>query len=99
VILATTRRKLREAIRLVNQTLAELKLRQHPDKTFIVRISRCPRESPVSQPAGPGPGPAEPDSLPPRPLGGGSFDSCRGGRETRPGRPARPCPGDGQGQA
>jgi hypothetical protein len=40
VILAPTRWKLREAIRLVNQTLAELKLRQHPDKTFIGRISR-----------------------------------------------------------
>ena len=40
VILAPTRWKLREAIRLVNQTLAELKLQQHPDKTFIGRISR-----------------------------------------------------------
>ena len=40
VILAPTRWKLRAAIRLVNQTLAELKLRQHPDKTFIGRISR-----------------------------------------------------------
>jgi hypothetical protein len=40
VILAPTRWKLREAIRLVNQALAELKLRQHPDKTFIGRISR-----------------------------------------------------------
>ena len=40
VILAPTRWKLREAIRLVNQTLAELQLDQHPDKTFIGRISR-----------------------------------------------------------
>jgi hypothetical protein len=40
VILAPTRWKLREAIRLVNQTMAELKLRQHPDKTFIGRISQ-----------------------------------------------------------
>jgi RNA-directed DNA polymerase len=40
VILAPTRWKLREAIRLVNQTLSELKLCQHPDKTFIGRISR-----------------------------------------------------------
>jgi hypothetical protein len=40
VNLAPTRWKLREAIRLVNQALAELKLRQHPDKTFIGRISR-----------------------------------------------------------
>jgi RNA-directed DNA polymerase len=39
-ILAPTRRKLREAIRLVNQTLAELHVEQHPDKTFIGRISR-----------------------------------------------------------
>jgi hypothetical protein len=41
VILAPTRWKLREAIRLVNQTLAELHVEQHPDKTFIGRISRC----------------------------------------------------------
>jgi len=40
VILAPTRWKLRAAIRLVNQTLAELKLQQHPDKTFIGRVSR-----------------------------------------------------------
>jgi hypothetical protein len=40
VILAPTRWKLREAIRLVNQTLAELHVEQHPDKTFIGRISR-----------------------------------------------------------
>ena len=40
VILAPTRWKLRAAIRLVNKTLAELKVDQHPDKTFIGRISR-----------------------------------------------------------
>jgi hypothetical protein len=40
VILAPTRWKLREAIRLVNQTLAELHVEQHPDETFIGRISR-----------------------------------------------------------
>jgi hypothetical protein len=40
VILAPTRWKLRDAIRLVNQTLAELHVEQHPDKTFIGRISR-----------------------------------------------------------
>jgi RNA-directed DNA polymerase len=40
VILAPTRWKLRAAIRLVNQTLAELRVEQHPDKTFIGRISR-----------------------------------------------------------
>ncbi len=40
VILASTRWKLRAAIRLVNQTLAELHVEQHPDKTFIGRISR-----------------------------------------------------------
>src|SRR6516165_6734015 len=40
VILAPTRWKLREAIRQVNQTLAELHVEQHPDKTFIGRISR-----------------------------------------------------------
>jgi len=35
-----TRWKLRAAIRLVNETLAELKVEQHPDKTFVGRISR-----------------------------------------------------------
>ena len=40
VILAPTRWKLRRAIRLVNETLAELKVEQHPDKTFIGRTSR-----------------------------------------------------------
>jgi hypothetical protein len=40
VILAPTRWKLREAIRRVNQSLAELHVEQHPDKTFIGRISR-----------------------------------------------------------
>ncbi len=40
VILALTRWKLRAAIRLVNETLAELKVEQHPDKTFIGRVSR-----------------------------------------------------------
>ncbi len=40
VVLAPTRWKLRAAIRSVNQTLAALKVEQHPDKTFIGRISR-----------------------------------------------------------
>ncbi len=40
VILAPSRWKLRAAIRLINQTLAELHVVQHPDKTFIGRISR-----------------------------------------------------------
>jgi len=40
VILAPSRWKLRAAIRLVNETLAELHVEQHPDKTFIGRISR-----------------------------------------------------------
>ena len=40
VILASTRWKLREAICRVNQTLAELHVQQHSDKTFIGRISR-----------------------------------------------------------
>jgi len=37
VILAPTRWSLRRAVRLVNETLAELKVEQHPDKTFIGR--------------------------------------------------------------
>ena len=40
VILSPTPWKLRQAIRLVNQELARLKVRQHPDKTFIGRIER-----------------------------------------------------------
>jgi hypothetical protein len=40
VVLAPSRRKLRAAVRWVNQVLAELKIRQHPDKTFVGRISR-----------------------------------------------------------
>ena len=40
VVLAPTHWKLRAAIRLVNQTLAALNVEQHPDKTFVGRISR-----------------------------------------------------------
>jgi len=40
LILAPTRWKLRKAIRVMNQTLNELKLEQHPDKTLIGRTSR-----------------------------------------------------------
>jgi len=40
VVLAPTRWKLRGAIRIVNQKLATLEVAQHPDKTFIGRISR-----------------------------------------------------------
>ncbi len=40
VVLAATRWKLRAAVWCVNQTLAELKLRPHPDKTFVGRICR-----------------------------------------------------------
>jgi hypothetical protein len=40
VILAPTRWKLRHAICAVNQTLEELWVEQHPDKTFIGRIER-----------------------------------------------------------
>jgi hypothetical protein len=37
---APSRWKLRKAIKVVNQTLAELKVEKHPDKTFIGRIER-----------------------------------------------------------
>jgi hypothetical protein len=40
VVLAPTHWKLRVAIRLVNQALAALKVQQHPDKTFVGRVSR-----------------------------------------------------------
>jgi RNA-directed DNA polymerase len=40
LILAPTRWKLREAIKVLNQTLSELKLEKHPYKTFIGRIEK-----------------------------------------------------------
>lgn len=40
VVLSPRRWKLRRAVRIVNQTLAELKVEQHPDKTFIGRTQR-----------------------------------------------------------
>jgi len=40
VILSPTRWKLREAVRIVNQTLTELKLEKHPDKTYIRKIEK-----------------------------------------------------------
>ena len=40
VILAPTRWKLRQAIKAVNEVMAELRVEKHPDKTFIGRISR-----------------------------------------------------------
>ncbi len=40
VVLAPSRWKLRKAIATVNQTLAELQVEQHPDKTFIGSVSR-----------------------------------------------------------
>jgi RNA-directed DNA polymerase len=40
VVLAPTRWKLRQAVRIVNETLAKLHVQQHPDKTFIGRTER-----------------------------------------------------------
>jgi hypothetical protein len=40
VVLAPGRWNLRAAVRCVNRTLAELKVQQRPDETFIGRISR-----------------------------------------------------------
>ena len=40
VILAKTRWQLRRAVRVMNEVLARLGLAQHPDKTFIGRVSR-----------------------------------------------------------
>jgi len=39
VVLAPSRWKLRVAVRCVNQTLAELNVQQHPDKTIVGHIS------------------------------------------------------------
>ena len=38
LVLAPTRWKLRQAVKVVNQILASLRLAKHPDKTFIGRI-------------------------------------------------------------
>ena len=40
IMLAPTRWKLRKAVRIVNQTLVELQVEQHPDKTFVGRTIR-----------------------------------------------------------
>jgi hypothetical protein len=40
VVIASSRWQLRQAIRVVNQQLALLHLRQHPDKTWIGRAQR-----------------------------------------------------------
>src|SRR5438132_4685732 len=40
VVLAPTRWQLRRAARVMQQTLAELKLHTHPDKTFLGRTAR-----------------------------------------------------------
>ena len=40
VILAPSRWKLRRAVRIVQQTLEELKVQTHPDKTFVGRVQR-----------------------------------------------------------
>ena len=40
LVLAPTRWKLRQAVKVVNQGLASLRLAKHPDKTFIGRIAR-----------------------------------------------------------
>ena len=39
VILAETRAQLRRAVRIANQTLADLGVEKHPDKTFIGRVA------------------------------------------------------------
>ncbi|MGK0185781.1 MAG: RNA-directed DNA polymerase [Verrucomicrobiales bacterium] len=40
IILAESRWKLRRAVRIMNETLEELSLEQHPDKTFIGRVAQ-----------------------------------------------------------
>ena len=40
IVIAPTRWKLRKAVKVVNEILAELKVEQHPDKTFIGRVER-----------------------------------------------------------
>jgi RNA-directed DNA polymerase len=40
IVLSPNRWKLKKAIQVVNQTLNELKVEKHPDKTFIGRIAK-----------------------------------------------------------
>ena len=40
VVLAKTRNHLRKAVKTAEKVLAQLKLKTHPDKTFIGRISK-----------------------------------------------------------
>ena len=40
VVLATTRHRLRKAVRVVNQCLESLQVSQHPNKTFVGRTSK-----------------------------------------------------------
>ena len=40
IVLAPTRHKLRRAVKIVNETLAELWLEKSPNKTFIGRVER-----------------------------------------------------------
>ena len=40
VVLAPTRWRLRKAIKAMNEVMADLRVEQHPDKTFIGRIAR-----------------------------------------------------------
>lgn len=40
IVLSPSRGKLRKAIKTINQTFDRLKLKQHPDKTFIGRITK-----------------------------------------------------------
>ena len=40
LVLAPTRHKLRQAVRVVNDLFDELDLKKHPDKTYVGPISR-----------------------------------------------------------
>ena len=40
IVLSPNRWKLKKAIQIVNQTLNELKVQKHPDKTFIGRVAK-----------------------------------------------------------
>jgi RNA-directed DNA polymerase len=40
IVLSSNRWKLKKAIQIVNQTLNELKVEKHHDKTFICRIAK-----------------------------------------------------------
>ena len=52
IVLSPNRWKLKKAIQIVNQTLNELKVEKHPDKTFSCSSPTIERDTTYSVPCG-----------------------------------------------